>query len=136
MRFLSEKKICYNVPATDRSNTHMPAPQFRDLLPRCGFRTAGRMSSGQPRPHWALLGALALCLGQTVGDTHVHLDEHEEEFCTVCAIADPGPVPEIGRLDALPTGWRRSNSLPVFSATLPPRPYETGRPRAPPISVS
>lgn len=114
----------------------MLPPQARDLLPRCRSRTANRVTSGQPRLHWALLGALALCLGQTVADTHVHVDEHEEEVCTVCAISDPGHVPEIGRLAALPTGWHRSNSLPVFSATLSPRPYETGRPRAPPISVS
>ena len=94
------------------------------------------MTNGRPKSHWALLGALALCLGQAVADTHVHLDEHEDEGCTVCAISDPGFVPEIGRLPALPTGWHRSNSRPVFSATLSSRPYETARPRAPPISVS
>lgn len=77
-----------------------------------------------------------LCVGQTVAQTHVHVDEHEEEVCTFCAISEPGHVPEISRLDALPLGWRRSSTLPVSSATLSPRPYGVARSRAPPVSFS
>jgi len=83
---------------------------------------------------WALLAALVACVGHSVADTHAHLDEHEEEVCTLCAISETGHVPEVGRLDARLSRWRRSNSLPVVSATPSPRPYEVARPRAPPIS--
>ncbi|MCY4013940.1 MAG: hypothetical protein OXG82_14635 [Gammaproteobacteria bacterium] len=83
-----------------------------------------------------MLAASLLWVGQAVADTHVHLDEHEEEVCTFCAISEPGHVPEISRLDALPPEWRRSNSLPVSSATLSFRPYEVARPRAPPLAIS
>ena len=97
------------------------------------------MTDAPPGPRrllrrWALLGALALCVAQTVADTHVHLEGHEEEACTVCAISETGHSAEIGRVDAQPTEWRRSDSFAGFSATLPPRPYEVGRPRAPPVS--
>ena len=105
-----------------------------------GFRIAQRMTT-RPRPHrvphrWAFLAAFTLFVGQTVADTHVHLDEHEEELCTVCAISEPGHVPEVGRVDAQPSQWHRSDSLPMYSATVSPRPYEVARPRAPPVSVS
>ncbi len=85
---------------------------------------------------WALLAALALCVGQTVGDTHVHLDEHEEDACTVCAICDPGHVPQTGPADAQLPEWRRSGSLPVYSAAASPSLYQAAKPRAPPFSVS
>ena len=74
-------------------------------------------------------------VGQTLADTHVHVDEHQAEVCTFCAISEPGYVPEISRPAALPPESRRSNSLPVFSATLSHRPYEVARPRAPPVLV-
>ena len=89
---------------------------------------------GRVRQRYALLAALVLCLVHSLADTHVHVDEHEEEVCTLCAISEPGHVPEVGRLDAPPSEWRHSKSLPVVSAALSPRPYEVGRPRAPPIS--
>ena len=77
-----------------------------------------------------------LCVGHSVGDAHAHLDAHEEEACTLCAISEPGHAPEVGWVDAQPSEWRWSDSLPVVSATLPPRPYEVVRSRAPPFSVS
>ena len=83
---------------------------------------------------WALLLALLSCVGLTAADTHVHLDEHQEEVCTYCAIPETGQLPEVGCLDAQPSQWRHSNSLLVVSATLSPRPYELALPRAPPIS--
>lgn len=89
---------------------------------------------GRVLQRWALLAALVACAGHSVADTHVHLDEREEEVCAFCAISETGHVPEVGCLDARPSGWRRSNSLPVVSATLSPRPYEVAGPRAPPIS--
>ena len=98
------------------------------------------MTSVAPRPgrllqRWASLAALLLCVGHAVADTHVHLDEHEEEACTLCVIVEPSHVPLVGWVDARPSEWWPSNSMPVVSATLSPRPYEVGRPRAPPISV-
>ena len=83
---------------------------------------------------WALLAALVFCVGQSAADTHLHLDEHEEDACTLCAIFEPGHVPDTGLVDTRPSEWRRSNDVRVFSATLSPRPYEVGCPRAPPIS--
>ena len=85
---------------------------------------------------WATLAALLLCVGHSVADTHVHLDEHEEEVCTLCAIFDPGHAPEVGCDGARPSERGRCNSSPFDSATLSPRPYEVGQPRAPPLSVS
>lgn len=98
-------------------------------------RTVGG-SSRSAAHGWALLTALALCFGQTVGDTHVHLDEHEEDVCTVCAICDPGHVPQTGPADAERPEWHRSGSLPAYSATASPSPYRVAKPRAPPVSVS
>ena len=84
----------------------------------------------------AILAALALCVGQSVADAHLHLDEQEEEVCTFCAISEPGHAPDIGQVVALPSELHRSDRLPEYSATLSPRPYEAARPRAPPVSVS
>ena len=91
---------------------------------------------GRLLQRWASLAALLLCVGHSVADTHVHLDEHEEEVCTLCAVSEPGHAPEVGWDDARPSERGRSNSWPVDSATLSPRPYEVGQPRAPPPSVS
>ncbi len=104
-----------------------------------GFCNSERMTSALPSPHrllqrWTLLAGLVLCVGQSVADTHLHLDEHEEETCTLCAISETGHVLDFGCVDARSSEWRRSNSAPVFSATLAPRPYEVGHPRDPPIS--
>ena len=82
----------------------------------------------------ALLAAFVLCVGTTGADVHLPLDDCEEEVCTLCAPCEPGYVPELGRFDARPSEWRRSNPLPACSATLPPRSYEAGSPRAPPVS--
>ena len=99
------------------------------------------MTSVSARPgrlvqRWAALAALLLCVGHSVADTHVHVDEHEEEVCTLCAIFEPGHTPEAGWVDARPSDWGRSNNWTVDSATLSPRSYEVGQPRAPPLSVS
>ena len=104
-----------------------------------GLCTTECMTSAPPGPRrllqqWALLAALVLCVGKSAADTHLHLDEHEEKACTLCAIFEPGHVPDTGLVDDRPVEWRRSDDVPVFSATLSPRPYEVGRPRAPPIS--
>ena len=85
---------------------------------------------------WALLAALLLCVGQSVADVHLHLLEDEEEVCTLCAICEPDHVPEVGRVDARPSEARRCNGLPVYSATLSPRPFEVVRPRAPPVPIA
>ena len=91
---------------------------------------------GRLLPQVALLAALLVCVGQSIADVHLHLDEQEEEVCTLCAISEPGHVPTIGLLVALPFESRRSDHLPEYSATLSPRPYEAAQPRAPPVSVS
>ena len=106
-----------------------------------GPRNMERMTSAPPRPHrllpqWAWLVALALCVGQSIADTHLHLDETEEEVCTPCAISETEHVLDVGGIDARLSEWRRSNSAPVLSAITAPRPDEVGYPRAPPISVS
>ena len=105
-----------------------------------GFRGAERTTSAPPGPRrarqrWAVLAVLALCVGQSVADAHLHVDE-EEENCALCAISEPGYVPDIGGVVALPSEARRPDRLPEYSATLSPRPYEAARPRAPPVSVS
>ena len=92
-------------------------------------RTASRRRGRQ----WAFLAVLALCVGQTVGDTHVHIEEHEDEVCTVCAISEPGHDAEVEQAEAQPQ-WHQPDSPATSSAPLPPRPYADGRPRAPPIS--
>ena len=110
-----------------------------------GLCMTEHMTSAPPGPrgrlqYWVLLAALVFCVGQSVADTHLHLDEHGghgghgEQACTLCAIFEPGHVPDTGSVETRPSEWRRSNNVPVFSATLSPRPYEVGCPRAPPIS--
>ncbi len=99
------------------------------------------MTSAVPGPgrlmqRWTLLAALLLCVGHSVADTHVHLDEHEEEACTLCAISEPGHVPGVGPVHARSSEWCRPNGSRVVAAILSPRPYEVGYPRAPPFSVS
>ena len=83
---------------------------------------------------FAWLAALVLCFGQADADTHLHLDEFEEDVCTLCGFSDPGHVQDVGSADSQPRAWRRTNSVPVFSAILSPRPFEVSRSRAPPIS--
>ena len=99
------------------------------------------MTSAPLRPHrplhqWALLVALALFVGHSIADTHLHFDEQEEEVCTLCACSETGYVPDVECVDAWLPEWRRYNIAPVFPAITAPRPYEIGCPRAPPISVS
>ena len=81
----------------------------------------------------ALLAALALYLGQSVADAHLHLDEHEEDVCLVCAIADPGHILDVRGASGQPQAWHRIDSVPVFSAILSPRPFEVSHSRAPPV---
>ena len=94
------------------------------------------MSSRKALRRWASFAALVLCVGPSVGDAHVHLDAHEEAACTLCAISEAGHAPEVGWVDTQPSEWRWSDSLPLVSATLAPRPYEVVRSRAPPFPVS
>ena len=82
----------------------------------------------------AWLAALTLCFGQVAADTHLHLDETEEEVCTLCGLSDPGPILDAGAKEGQPRAWHRTDSVPVFVATLSPRPFEVSRARAPPIS--
>lgn len=101
-------------------------------------KTKSRMHTG-PRPRCllqrsALLAALVLYVTLSVADVHLHLDEHEGDDCTFCAISETSHVPEIGWIDTQLYEWRWSNSTPVVSVSLSPRLYEVFRPRAPPIS--
>ena len=96
--------------------------------------TSAEQNSGRRLRWWISVGAMLLCVANSLADTHVHLDEHEEEVCAVCAISKPGQVSEFARLDARPSNWRRSSSLPAVSATFSTRPYKAAQPRAPPIS--
>ena len=82
----------------------------------------------------ALLAAVALCLGQSAADAHLHLDELEEEVCVVCGFSDPGQGLDVECVVSQPSEWRRADSVPVFSAVLVLRPFEVGRSRDPPIS--
>ena len=100
---------------------------------------AETLTSAPPRlrralRRWALLAALVLWAGQSVADAHLHYHENEEEVCTLCAVSEPDHVPEVERVDARPSEWCLFTGLPVYSATLAPRPYEVVRPRAPPVS--
>ena len=104
-----------------------------------GFANAATVTGVEPNSKrrlrwWVCVGALLLCVGNSLADTHVHLDEHEPEACALCAIFEPGHVSQVARLDARPSTWRRYSSLPVVSATLAIRPYKAAQPRAPPIS--
>ena len=128
--------ICYNVPPVESPQWYVSL-NFRGRNPMnsrgTGYDSAAR--PGRLLQRWASLAALLLCVGHSVADTHVHLDEHEEEVCTLCAIVEPGHATEAGCVAARPSQGFPCNSMPVVSATLSPRPYEVGRPRAPPISV-
>lgn len=83
---------------------------------------------------FAWLAAVVLCFGQAAADTHLHLDEIEEEVCTLCGFSDPGHLLDVGGTEGQPCAWHRTDSVPVFSATLSPRPFEVSRARAPPVS--
>ena len=122
-----------NSPPQDSFTGH-----FGHIIGLCNME---RMTSAPLRPHrllrqWALLVALMLCVGQSIANIHLHLDEHEEEVCTLCAISETEHMLDVECVDARLSEWRRSNSAPVFSAITAPRPYAIGCPRAPPISVS
>ena len=82
----------------------------------------------------ALVAAVALFLGQSVAAAHLHLDEHEEQACTLCAVSDPGHGRDVERVDGRPSELRPTDSVPVFSAILVCRPFEVSRSRAPPVS--
>ena len=121
-------------------NPILPDSVFGRLGHIAGLLGAERTTSVPPGPRrarqrWTLLAVLALCVGQSVADAHLHLDE-EEEVCTLCAISEPGYVPDLGGVVALPSESRQPGRLPEYSATLSPRPYEAARPRAPPVSAS
>ena len=99
------------------------------------------MSGASLKPHrllqrLTLLAVLGLCVGQSVADTHLHLDEHETEVCTLCAISDPGHILDVPEADGHTQAWHRIDSVPVFSVVLSPRPFEVSRSRAPPVFIS
>ena len=139
-----KKKICYNIPSTDRDDAFLLSSRPQPMnAPKTeyGISKGQRMTSPPLRRScWlqrlTLLAALVMCVGHSVIDTHLHLDVHEEETCTLCAISESGHGPQVGQTDVRPTIWRHSDGLPVVSATLCPRPYEFGHPRAPPRSIS
>lgn len=83
---------------------------------------------------FAWLAAVTLCFGQAAADTHLHLDEIEEEVCTLCGFSDPEDILDVGGTEAQPHAWHRTDSVPVFSANLSPRRFEVSRSRAPPVS--
>ncbi|MCY4128495.1 MAG: hypothetical protein OXG15_04545 [Gammaproteobacteria bacterium] len=78
--------------------------------------------------------ALILCVGQTFADSHLHVDEHEEGECTVCAIVETGFVLEIVRPNNPSSRWRSVNNASTYSVTFSERPYALHWSRAPPIS--
>ena len=82
----------------------------------------------------ALLAAIVLCVGQSFADAHLHFDAQEEQACTLCAISEPGHVPEIGWVDAQPPVRCRTHAVRVFSTTIAPRSFEARPSRAPPVS--
>ena len=82
------------------------------------------------------LAVLVLCIGQSAADVHLHLDEHEDEVCTLCAISDPGHILDLRGADGESWAWRRVGKVPVFSALLAPRLFEVSRSRAPPVFPS
>ena len=100
---------------------------------------ANRMSSAPPnlqRPllRWALLAAVVLCFGQSVGAAHLHLDAPQEDACTLCAISEPGQVSEVGQVRARTLMPFRTHAVPVFPTALAARLYEAPPSRAPPVS--
>ena len=82
----------------------------------------------------ALLAAMAMCLGQSAGGAHLHLDELEEEACILCGFSDPGQGLDLEGVDSRPSECRPTNNVPLFSAILVSRPFEVSRSRDPPIS--
>ena len=82
----------------------------------------------------AWLAALTLCFGQAAADTHLHLDEIEEEVCTLCGFSDPGDILDVGATEGQPLAWHRNDSVPVFVTPRSPRPFEISHARAPPVS--
>lgn len=82
----------------------------------------------------ALLAAMAMCLGQSAADVHLHLDEHEDEACIVCGFSDPGQGLDVEGVDGVPSEWRPADSVPLFSTFLVSRQFEVSRSRDPPIS--
>ena len=142
---MASQKTEYHI--ADHLNERRPRsckPVLQDFLlgyvgQLSGSSNAERMTSAPSTRllrAWALLAVLVLCIGQTTAAAHVHFDEHGEEECTLCAISDPGHVLDAGWVDAQPSEWCRSNSVPVFSAVLSPHPYEVARSRAPPVCAS
>lgn len=89
---------------------------------------------GRLVPRWALLAAFVLYVGHSGADVQLHLNEHEEGNCTLCAISETSHVPEGGwvNIQLFERSW--SNSLPVIPTTLSPRSYAVGHPRAPPLA--
>ena len=89
---------------------------------------------GRPLQRWVLFAAFVLYVVCSVADVHLHLDEHESEECTFCVISETSHVPDIASVNhrRIDLGWY--DGIPVISATLSPRLYEVGHPRAPPIS--
>lgn len=132
-------RISNSYPQTQ--NAVLPDSVFSCIGHIFGFSKGDRMTSAPPirsclLQQLTLLAAFVMCVGHSIVDTHIHLNEHEEETCTLCVISEPGHVPQDGRIDVRPSEWQCSDSLPVVSATLCPRPYEFGHPRAPPFSIA
>ena len=82
----------------------------------------------------ALLAAMALCLGQSAADAHLHLDELEDEACIVCGFSDPGQGLDVEGVDGVPSEWCPADSVPLFSTLLVSRQFEVSRSRDPPVS--
>ena len=78
--------------------------------------------------------ALVFCVVQVIADTHLHLEEHDEGDCTVCAIVEPGSVVEISRPYIQIWRWHLVEGSPTYVVALPARPYALDWSRAPPIS--
>ena len=97
------------------------------------------VSSELSQPHrmlqrLALLAAVALCLGQSAADSHLHLDALEEEVCVVCGFSDPGQGLDVEGVVSQPPEWCPADSVPVFAAILVLRPFEVSRSRDPPVA--
>lgn len=92
------------------------------------------MTSAPRRHRLVFFLALVTCVGQSIIDTHVHLDEHGDSGCTVCAIAETGFDVEVGKVIAESSRYHPFYSFASYSLTLSPRQYELDWSRAPPIS--
>lgn len=101
----------------------------------CANRMSGAPANLQrPLLRLALLTAVALCFGQSVAVTHLHLDAPQEQACTLCAISEPGQVSAVGQSGAGPLMPFQTHAVTVFSTALAARPYESRPSRAPPLS--